>query len=133
MQDRQAEARSRASMEERLKAGDRRFSRLEARLDKSDHETRQHLREQDQKIDALTRVVERVDQNTSSMVDTWNDGARAVRFFCRLAQGWRFVIRQVMLPVVIPLFALYAGGYYYAHGHFPEWLADTVKLILAIV
>ncbi|WP_156884063.1 hypothetical protein [Paraburkholderia sp. SOS3] len=67
------------------------------------------------------------------IVETWDEGTRAVRFFCRIAQGWRFVLRQVLFPVVIPCFALYAVLFYAVHGHFPLWLADTVKLILAIV
>jgi hypothetical protein len=123
----------RASTEERLKAGEKRFSRLEQRIDRSDQATKQHLQQQDDKIEAIKVIVDRIDQNTSSIIETWNDGARAVHFFCRLAQGWRFVLRQVMFPVVIPCFALYAVAYYVAHGHFPPWLADTVKLLLAII
>lgn len=124
---------ARASMEERLKAGERRFSRLEARIDRSDLETRQHLREQDAKIDALVRVVGRVDENTSSMVATWNDGARAVRFFCRLAQGWRFLLRQVAIPVVLPGVGAYAV-WHYAHFHaFPNWVSDVYKLLIAML
>ncbi|MFX1675225.1 hypothetical protein PWR63_23745 [Paraburkholderia sp. A2WS-5] len=86
---------------------------------------------------ALTRktdeTVTRVAEDTSFMREAWKDGIATVRFFCRLAQAWRFLLRQVAIPVVIPLFAAYAGLYYAAHGHFPPWLADTVKLILAIV
>lgn len=133
MTERQAGAQSRTSMEERLKAGERRFSRLEQGLEESRSEVRAHLKQQDDKIDSIATAVARIEQNTGSMVETWNDGARAVRFFCRLAQGWRFVLRQVMYPVVIPCFALYAGGYYAAHGRFPPWLVDTVKLLLAII
>ncbi|WP_434663420.1 hypothetical protein P5W99_24320 [Paraburkholderia sp. A3BS-1L] len=133
MQGHQADVSPRASVEERLKAGDRRFSKLEQRLEQSDASTKRHLQQQDGEIETIKAIVARIDQNTSSIVETWNDGARAVRFFCRLAQAWRFLLRQVAIPVVIPLFAAYAGLYYAAHGHFPPWLADTVKLILAIV
>lgn len=124
---------SRASMEERLKAGDRRFSRLEARIDRSDQETRQHLRSQDEKIDELVRVVQRVDQNTSSIIETWNDGARAVRFFCRLAQGWRFLLGEVAKPVVIPALIVYAGWYYTRYHQFPTFITDVYKFAKALL
>jgi hypothetical protein len=124
---------SRASMEERLKAGDRRFSRLEARIDRSDQETRQHLRSQDEKIDELVRVVQRVDQNTSSIIETWNDGARAVRFFCRLAQGWRFMLTEVAKPVIIPALIVYAGWYYSRYHQFPTFITDVYKFVKALL
>lgn len=124
---------SRASMEERLKAGDKRFSRLEARIDRSDHEVRGHLQQQDDKIDAIVIAVARIDANTSSIIDTWNEGAKAVRFFCRVAEAWRFVLRQVAIPVVLPGIGLYAL-WHYAHYHaFPTWLSDVYKLLLAIL
>lgn len=124
---------SRASMEERLRAGDRRFSRLEARIDRSDQETRQHLHDQDEKIDELVRVVQRVDQNTSSIIETWNDGARAVRFFCRLAQGWRFLLAEVAKPVVIPALIVYAGWYYTRYHQFPTFITDVYKFAKALL
>lgn len=120
-------------MEERLRAGDRRFSRLEARIDRSDQETRQHLHDQDEKIDELVRVVQRVDQNTSSIIETWNDGARAVRFFCRLAQGWRFLLAEVAKPVVIPALIVYAGWYYTRYHQFPTFITDVYKFAKALL
>jgi hypothetical protein len=133
MTERHEQPQSRASMEERLKAGDRRFSRLEARLDRSDRDVREHLQKQDAEIADIKTLMADMRADTKVIIETWNDGARAVRFFCRLAQAWRFLLRQVAIPVVILVFALYAVLYYAAHGHFPPWLADTVKLIIAIV
>lgn len=127
------EAPSRASTEERLKAGERRFSRLEQRLDRSDDEVKQHLRQQDDKIEAIAIAVARIDANTSSIIETWNEGAKAVRFFCRVADAWRFLLRQVAIPVVLPGVGLYAL-WHYAHYHaFPVWLSDVYKLLLAIL
>jgi hypothetical protein len=120
-------------MEERLKAGDKRFSRLEARIDKSDREVREHLQQQDDKIEAIAIAVARIDTNTSSIIETWNEGAKAVRFFCRVADAWRFLLRQVAIPVVLPGIGLYAI-WHYAHYHaFPSWLSDVYKLLLAIL
>ncbi|WP_147297859.1 hypothetical protein [Trinickia dinghuensis] len=119
-------------MEERLKAGDKRFSRLEARIDKSDREVRGHLQKQDDKIDVIVTALTRIDANTSSIVDTWNEGAKAVRFFCRLADAWRFLVRQVAIPVALPGVALYAL-WHYAHYHaFPTWISDVYKLLVAM-
>ncbi|MGN6589310.1 MAG: hypothetical protein ACTHKE_03360 [Sphingomicrobium sp.] len=124
---------SRASMEERLKAGDRRFSRLEARIDRSDTEVRGHLQQQDEKIEAVMSVVARIDKNTSSIIETWNEGAKAVRFFCRVADAWRFLLRQVAVPVVLPGIGLYAL-WHYAHYHaFPVWVSDVYKLLVAML
>lgn len=127
------DAPSRASMEERLKAGDRRFSRLEARIDKSDREVRGHLQQQDDKIDAIVTAVARIDANTSSIVETWNEGAKAVRFFCRLAQAWRFLVRQVAIPVVLPGISIYALWHYAHYKAFPTWISDVYKLLIAIL
>lgn len=127
------EAPSRASTEERFKAGERRFSRLEQRLNQMDQEVKQHLRQQDDKTEAIAIAVARIDTNTSSIIETWNEGAKAVRFFCRLAQAWRFLVRQVAIPVVLPGIGLYSL-WHYAHYHaFPAWVSDVYKLLLAIL
>lgn len=124
---------SRASMEERLKAGDKRFSRLEARIDRSDHDVHGRFQQQDEKIEAVMKVVARIDKNTSSIIETWNEGAKAVRFFCRIAEAWRFLLRQVAIPVVLPGVGLYAI-WHYAHYHaFPAWVSDVYKLLVAML
>jgi hypothetical protein len=124
---------SRASMEERLRAGDKRFSRLEARIDKSDREVREHLQQQDTQIADLVALMADVRNDTRAIIETWNEGAKAVRFFCRIAEAWRFLLRQVAIPVVLPGVGLYAL-WHYAHYHaFPVWLSDVYKLLLAIL
>ncbi|QTD88726.1 hypothetical protein [Burkholderia anthina] len=130
----------RARVEERLRAGDRRFSKLEQRLDKSDRDVREHLQKQDGQIADIAAVVSEtatavalIQQNTQSIIETWNEGARAVRFFCRLAQGWRFLLRQVLIPVGLPGIGVYAV-WHYAHFHtFPNWISDVYKLLVAML
>ncbi|EPS1221712.1 hypothetical protein ACVBR5_000943 [Burkholderia cenocepacia] len=130
----------RASTEERFKAGERRFSRLEQRLDKSDRDVREHLQKQDGQIADIAMVVSEtaaavalIRENTQSIIETWNEGARAVRFFCRLAQGWRFLLRQVLIPVGLPAIGVYAL-WHYAHYHtFPNWISDVYKLLVAML
>ncbi|UTV56442.1 hypothetical protein [Burkholderia arboris] len=65
-----------ARVEERLRAGDRRFSKLEQRIDASDAAVKAHLQRQDEKIDAIVASVSLIQTNTQSMVDTWEE-ARA--------------------------------------------------------
>lgn len=140
MSDTRTDAPPRASTEERLKAGERRFSRLELRLDRSDRDVREHLQKQDGEIADIRTVVSEtasavalIQRDTQSMIETWNEGARAVRFFCRLAQGWRFLLRQVLIPVGLPAIGVYAL-WHYAHYHtFPNWISDVYKLLVAML
>ncbi|WP_077180844.1 hypothetical protein [Burkholderia cenocepacia] len=68
-----------ARVEERLRAGDRRFSKLEQRIDESDAAVKAHLQRQDEKLDAVVASVSKIQTNTQSMVDTWEGGARGSR------------------------------------------------------
>ncbi|WP_342705129.1 hypothetical protein OHZ10_29115 [Burkholderia arboris] len=117
-------------VEERLRAGERRFSKLEWRLDASAADTKQHLQRQDEKIDAIVASVSLIQTNTQSMVDTWEGGARAVRALCRLADAWRFLIRHVAGPTI----AFGAVGVivfrYMRHEPIPDWASAVVKLLL---
>jgi hypothetical protein len=119
-----------ASTEARLKAGERRFSKLEARIEKSDAEVKDHLRSQDENIASIAAQVGQIGANTQAIIAMWDDGARTIRFFCRLAQGWRFLLKSVVLPVCIPVAVIYAVIYYAEHGHFPEWTGAALKLFV---
>lgn len=128
---------TRTRVEERLRAGDRRFSKLEQRIDESDEQVRAHLQQQDEhlqrqdaKIDSIVAAVSTIQTNTQSMVDTWEGGARVVRALCRLADAWRFLIRHVAGPTL-------AGGAvgvivfrYMRHEPIPDWANAVVKLLL---
>lgn len=74
-----------ARVDERFRAGERRFSRLERRIDASDEAVREHLQRQDEKIDSIVASVSKIQTNAQSMIDTWEGGARVVRALCRLA------------------------------------------------
>ncbi|MCA8492545.1 hypothetical protein [Burkholderia arboris] len=119
-----------ARVEERLRAGDRRFSRLEQRLAASDAAVKAHLQRQDEKIDAIVASVSLIQTNTQSMVDTWDGGARAVRALCRLADAWRFLIRHVAGPTIAFGTVGVIVFRYMRHEPIPDWASVVVKLLL---
>ncbi|MDN7762972.1 MULTISPECIES: hypothetical protein [Burkholderia cepacia complex] len=121
---------ARTRVEERLRAGERRFSRLEQRIDASDAATKEHLQLQDQKIDAIVASVSKIETNTQSMVDTWEGGARVVRALCRLADAWRFLIRHVAGPTIAFGTVGVIVFRYLRHEPIPDWANAVVKLLL---
>ncbi|MDN7441215.1 hypothetical protein QZM64_18820 [Burkholderia cepacia] len=119
-----------ARVEERLRAGDRRFSKLEQRIDASDAAVKAHLQRQDEKIDAIVASVSLIQTNTQSMVDTWEGGARAVRALCRLADAWRFLVRHVAGPTIAFGTVGVIVFRYIRHEPIPDWANAVVKLLL---
>ncbi|PRF79643.1 hypothetical protein C6Q12_03850 [Burkholderia multivorans] len=117
-------------VEERLRAGDRRFSKLERRLDESDAAVKLHLQQQDEKIDAIVESVSKIQANTQSMVDTWEGGARVVRALCRMADAWRFLVRHVAIPTVAFGTVGVIVFRYIRHEPIPDWANAVVKLLL---
>ncbi|MDN7895895.1 MULTISPECIES: hypothetical protein [Burkholderia cepacia complex] len=123
-------ASTRTRVEERLRAGDRRFSKLEQRIDASDEAVKEHLQRQDEKIDAIVTSVSLIQTNTQSMVDTWEGGARAVRALCRLADAWRFLVRHVAGPTIAFGTVGVIVFRYMRHEPIPDWASAVVKLLL---
>ncbi|WP_244136969.1 hypothetical protein [Burkholderia pyrrocinia] len=121
---------TRARVEERLRSGDRRFSKLEQRLDESDAATKEHLQSQDKKIDEIAVMAATIQANTQSMVDTWEGGARVVRALCRLADAWRFLLRHVAGPLLALSTVAVILIRYMRHEPIPDWANAVVKLLL---
>ncbi|WP_249212188.1 hypothetical protein SD235_08045 [Burkholderia cepacia] len=119
-----------ARVEERLRAGDRRFSKLEQRIDASDAAVKAHLQRQDEKIDAIIAGQATIQANTQSMVDTWEGGARVVRALCRLADAWRFLLRHVAGPTIAFGTVGVIVFRYLRHEPIPDWASVVVKLLL---
>jgi hypothetical protein len=47
-----------------------------------------------------------------------------------------FLLKRVLVPLgsfTISIFVLMANISYHKHGHFPLWLADALKLALAVI
>ncbi|OXJ16647.1 hypothetical protein [Burkholderia sp. HI2500] len=130
-------ASSRARVEERFRDGERRFSKLERRIDESDEQVRahlqlqdEHLQRQDEKIDSIVIAVSTIQTNTQSMVDTWEGGARVVRALCRLADAWRFLVRNVAGPTIAFGTVGVIVFRYLRHEPIPDWASAVVKLLL---
>ncbi|WP_249181948.1 hypothetical protein [Burkholderia cenocepacia] len=121
---------ARTRVEERLRAGDRRFSILEQRLNEIAAATKEHLQSQDEKIDDIVASVSLIQTNTQSMVDTWEGGARAVRALCRLADAWRFLVRHVAGPTIAFGTVGVIVFRYMRHEPIPDWASAVVKLLL---
>ena len=114
-------------IQERLERGDQRFGELTQAMS----DIKAHLGRQDETMACLTTKIDRVVQGTEDVVTMWNGGVQAVRFFCRLAEGWRFFLRQFMVPVVLPLLVVYGGWIFVTHGHLPTWMQAVIKIIEA--
>ncbi|HGO6081286.1 TPA: hypothetical protein ACK3PA_005750 [Burkholderia cenocepacia] len=119
-----------ARVEERFRAGEKRFSRLERRIDASDEAVKEHLQRQDEKIDSIVASVSKIQTNTQSMVDTWEGGARVVRALCRLADAWRFLVRHVAGPTIAFGTIGVIVFRYMRHEPIPDWANAVVKLLL---
>ena len=119
-----------ARVEERFRAGEKRFSRLERRIDASDEAVREHLQRQDEKIDSIVASVSKIQTNTQSMVDTWEGGAPVVRALCRLADAWRFLVRHVAGPAIAFGTVGVIVFRYMRHEPIPDWANAVVKLLL---
>ena len=52
---------------------------------------------------------------------------------CRLAAAWRFLLRQVFIPVVLPLAGLWTLIRIVHHDTLPDWMTAAIKLILAVL
>jgi hypothetical protein len=113
---------------ERLQRGDQRFSEIIGALS----DVKAHLKNQDATMARLEAKVDKVDQGTQDVVSMWNGGVKAVRFFCRMAEAWRFLMRQVVLPIGFPLTTIYGIWYVHQHGELPTWLVAVFKFITQV-
>lgn len=116
-------------IKERLERGDQRFAEVTEALSR----ITTHLQNQDTKMDCMEKKIDKVVQGTEDVVSMWSGGVKAVRFFCRLAEAWKFVLKQVFLPIGLPALALYGLWYYTEFHRFPAWLADCFKFLMAVV
>jgi hypothetical protein len=98
-----------------------------------DEEFRLHVVErlnaQDAAIQENTTLTKSIAEDTAFIRATWADGVAVVRFGCRLAAAWRFLLRQIVVPVGLPGVFLYALWYYGHYNAVPPWASDMYKLI----
>lgn len=93
-----------------------------------DHlETRLNVIEGDLKDN--TFLAEKIAEDTSAIRSLQEDAAAAVRFFCRLAKWWRFLVRYVLLPIGGMIAMPYLIWYWLAHDYtFPIWVQRLFEL-----
>jgi hypothetical protein len=96
------------AIKERLNKGDERFAQVTEALSR----ITTHLQSQDETMADVVGKLEKVVEGTDSIMGMWNGGVTTVRFFCRLAEAWRFLLRQVAIPVAMPSIGLYAIWHY---------------------
>lgn len=89
----------------------------------------QRFEAQEAAITENTEVTKQVAADTAFMREAWKDGIATVRFFCRLAAAWRFLLRQVVVPVGLPSVFLYSLWYYAHFGEVPPIASELWKLL----
>lgn len=82
---------------------------------------------QDAAIAQNTALTQTINDETKAVRAFMADGAGAAKFFCRIAAGWRFVLKWIFVPFCMPGALLYAMAYYHAHGSFPTWIIAIAK------
>lgn len=112
-------------IKERLKDGDQRFTEVAEALSR----IATHLHSQDDTMAKMTAKLDTVAKDTADVVTMWNGGVKAVRFFCRCADAWRFVMSEVVRPFWLPVAAVYGIWYVHEYGRVPLWLIAAFKFV----
>ena len=113
----------------RLSRGEARFSEIADALSK----ITTHLQGQDATLAQVSGKLDTVVNGTENIVGMWNGGVKTVRFFCRLAESWTFLLKKVFIPVVLPVGAMWTVFRVVNHETLPDWIAAIIKLILAVL
>lgn len=124
------------AINERLNGTDERLNRGEAKFGEvADALSRitTHLQSQDATMADLAGKLDKVVRGTDSIVGMWDGGVKTVRFFCRLAESWTFLLRKVFIPVVLPIAGMWTLIRVVHHESLPDWVNAAIKLIMAIL
>lgn len=84
-------------------------------------------------IQENTTLTKTVAEDTAFIRSILGDVAAGARLLCRLAAAWKFLLRQVFIPVVLPLAGLWTLARILNHESLPDWMAAGIKLILAVL
>ena len=76
--------------------------------------------------------IDKVAKGTEDIVGMWNGGVKAVRFFCRLAEAWRFLMRQVLYQFGLPIVLIYGIWYLHDHDQLPTWIVAGLKFFTQV-
>ncbi len=76
-----------------------------------------------------TNITKQIAEDTKAMREAWADGVATKRFFCRLAQGWDFMLKRVCVPVGITLVVWAVGRAIFSSAPLPDWVGMLLKLL----
>lgn len=115
--------------EDRLSHGDSQFSEVLGAV----ASVKAHLQRQDITYAAMSEKIDLQTENTAAVVEMWDGGVKAVKFFCRAAAAWTFLLKKVFIPVVLPLAGVWVFTLIISHRALPEWLADAFKFFMSVL
>lgn len=84
-------------------------------------------------IQENTTLTKAVAEDTAFIRSILGDVAAGARLMCRLAAAWRFLLRQVFIPFVLPLAGLWTLYRIFHHQALPDWVTAGLKLVLAVL
>ena len=79
-----------------------------------------------------TTITKQIAEDTAAMREAWADGVATKRFFCRLAQGWDFLLKKICIPVGITCVLWVIGRAVFSHEAIPNWAATLFKAFLGL-
>lgn len=110
--------------EDALSHGDKKFTEVMEGLSK----VTAHLQRQDAATIELGEKIDAQGKSTAAIVDMWDGGVNATRFFCRLARGWEWCVRQVFSKKTIGLILGYLALHWLIFQSLPSWTKWAVAL-----
>lgn len=88
---------------------------------------------QGEAIEENTALTKAVAEDTAFIRSILGDVAAGARLMCRLAAAWKFLLRQVFIPVVLPLTGLWALIRIAHHEALPDSFSAIIKMISAFL
>ncbi len=110
--------------EDRLSRGDGQFTEVLGALEN----VTAHLRRQDTMYAELGSKIDDQGKSMAGIVDMWSSGVNATQFFCRLARGWEWVVKQVFSKKFVALAVGYVVLHYMVYQSLPDWTKWAVAL-----
>jgi hypothetical protein len=103
--------------EDRLSRGDSQFQELLGALTN----VTAHLKRQDDGVRELGEKIDAQGARTAAIVDMWDGGVNATRFFCRLARAWEWLVKQIFSKRSVGLIVGYIVLHWILFQSLPAW------------
>jgi hypothetical protein len=79
-----------------------------------------------------TAITKQIAEDTAAMREAWADGVATKRFFCRLAQGWDFLLKKICVPIGITCVVWVIGRAMFSNSPIPSWATTLFKAFLGL-